>query len=260
MYIDDTGDVEDPATNDPKRRYASITGIIIEWDYYHNNFDAAFRSLKHEHFGLTSKGRPPILRRHNLMKCEGPFAVLSDPVRRTAWDEAIYSFYQLARYTVVTSAIDKIAFYYRFPHWTDDVYLMLVQNALERYYFFLRQHNATGDVMAEAMSAPKDRALKARYRHLLTKGFQQHTPANLARRFTSVELKVKPKSDDISGLQMADLLAAISFHICHQRYGNGRGLRGFSERVGKLIETEKFYRSPHNGSPHGFGRVWRPQK
>jgi hypothetical protein len=259
MFIDDTGDVENPATNDPKRRYASITGVIVEWDYYHQNFDPAFKGLKLEHFGLTNKGRPPILRRHNLMNCEGPFAVLSDPDRRQVWDEAIFSFYQLASYTVITSAIDKIAFYYRHPTWTEDVYLLLVQNAIERYYFFLRQNHATGDVMAEAMSAHKDRALQARYRYLLTKGFYQHKPADLARRFTSVELKVKPKSDDISGLQMADLLAAITFRVCYEKYGNGRGLKGFSQRVGELIEAEKFYRHPTLG-PHGYGRVWRPQK
>jgi len=260
MFIDDTGDVEDAATNDPKRRYASITGVIIEWDYYHKNFDVAFRSLKQEHFGLTSKGRPPILRRHDIMARQGPFAVLQDQAKRDVWDAAIFQFYQMAEYTVITSAIDKIAFYHRHQTWQGDIYLLLVQTAIERYFFFLRSKRAVGDVMAEAMSAKKDRALEARYRHLLTAGFQQHSAADLAKYLTSVELKVKPKSDDISGLQMADLLASICFHTCHARYGRvvGRGLTGFSKRVGDLVEAEKFYRHPQNG-PHGYGRVWRPQ-
>jgi hypothetical protein len=252
MFNDDTGDVEDAATNDPKRRYASITGVIVEWDYYHRNFDPNFRALKFEHFGNTTKGRPPTLRRHDLMKREGPFANLNDVRKREAWDSAIFEFYGIAEYAVITSAIDKIAFYYRYPKWRGDIYLLLVQNALERYFFFLRSRNAQGDVMVEAMSAKKDRALEAKYRHLLINGFLQHTHYDLIKYFTSVELKVKPKSDDISGLQMADLLAAICFHVCYAKYGQtvGPGLAGFSRRVGELIEAEKFVRHPTLG-PHG---------
>ncbi|MER9741783.1 DUF3800 domain-containing protein [Mesorhizobium sp. M0187] len=257
MFIDDTGDVDDAATNDPKRRFASITGVIFEWDYYHHEFDPAFRQLKLDHFGLTSKGRPPILRRHDLMKRQGPFACLQDQATRATFDAAITQTYQDGQFTVITTAIDKIAFYHRFPNWRQDVYLFLIQNAVERYFYFLRNLNSTGDVMAEERGN-KDKALKARFRHVLDHGFQQVQPAHLQACLTSKEIKIKPKSDDQTGLQMADLLAAISFHKCHQIYGVGQGMTGFSHNVGELIEASKFYRNAA-GNPHGYGRVWRPQ-
>lgn len=257
MFIDDTGDVTDAATNDPKRRFASITGVIFEWDYYHHHFDPLFRDLKLQHFGLTSKGRPPILRRHDLVKCNGPFACLNDSATRAAFDAAIFDVYEHSEFVVITAAIDKIGFYHRFPNWRQDVYQFLIQIAVERYFYFLRNLSSVGDVMAEERGK-HDKALKARFRDVMEAGFQQITPLLLQQHLTSKEIKIKPKSDDYIGLQMADLLAAICFHKCHQIYGTGTGMSGFSHQVGELIEASKFYRDS-SGNPHRYGRVWRPQ-
>ena len=258
MFIDDTGDVDNAATNDPKRRYASITGVIFEWGYYHRTFDPSFRALKERHFGLTRKGRPPILHRHNLMAKQGPFQVLNDRERLEKWDREALSMYDRATFTVITTAVDKISFYYQNPRWLDDIYLMLVQNAVERFFYFLRANNGTGDVMAEALSDKHDKALKAKYRYVVERGTEHINAESIQRRLTSVEVKVKPKSDDISGLQIADLLAATSFHHCHELYGGGRGPIGFSRHIAGLLEAQKYYRRA-NGDPHGYGRVWRPQ-
>lgn len=259
MFIDDTGDVEDAATADPKRRYASISGVIFEWDYYHHVFEPAFRELSLKHFGLNSKGNARCLRRHDIMNKLGPFSVLADPERCAAWDEDIFALYTEAPFTVITSAVDKIAFYYKHPKWRGDMYLMLVQNAVERYYYFLKANESEGDVVAEELNRKKDRALSARYRRIVENGFQQHTGADLQRHLTSLEMKIRPKPDNVCGLQIADLLAAICFHHCHRIYGKGRGPRNFSAKVATLIEESKFYRHAVTGDPHGFGRIWRPK-
>lgn len=257
MFIDDTGDVEDPATNDPKRRYASITGVVFEWEYYHTRFDKEFQELKTHHFGLTRKERPPILRRHNLVHAEGPFQGLSDDQKRAQWDSDILELYENAEYTVITVAVDKVAFYYKYPNWREDVYEFLIQLAIERFYFFLRNRDSTGDVMVEEMGKQKNSAIKTRYRKLLESGFQQHSAGALQTYLSSLEIKIKPKGDNYAGLQMADLLAAIAFHDCHQRYDNGRGLRGMSARVADIIQR-KYYCEGKN-SPTGYGCIWRPK-
>ena len=48
MSIDDTGEVENAATNVPTRRFASITGVIFEWGYYHRTFDPPSKSPNHQ--------------------------------------------------------------------------------------------------------------------------------------------------------------------------------------------------------------------
>jgi len=58
-------------------------------------------------------------------------------------------------------------------------------------------------------------------------------------------------------LQFADLLASTCFAHCRRIYANGPEFNPFAMRVASLIETEKFYRD-HNGNPHRYGRVWRP--
>lgn len=101
-------------------------------------------------------------------------------------------------------------------------------------------------------------ALKARYTAAFEKGTDHISAENIQKRLTSKEIKIKPKSDDISGLQMADLLAKSSFDHCRCLYAGGTKQAGFSAKVSALLEEQKYYRSA-SGNPHGYGRVWRPQ-
>lgn len=258
MFIDDTGEVDNAATNHVARRFASITGVIFDLNYYHTTFDPSFHELKLRHFGNTKRGRPPILHRRALIASSGAFQCLSDAAKRSAWDEACLSMYARARYHVVTTCVDKISFYYHHPNWMKDIYTLLVQNAVERYWYFLRSQDATGDVMAESIGKP-DVHLKARYAHVWQHGTEHISAQNIQRRLSSKEIKIKPKCDDISGLQMADLLAKPSFDNCRHLYANGPEPRGFSSEVASVLENDKYYRDA-NGRPHRYGRVWRPKQ
>lgn len=257
MFIDDTGEVDNAATNQDERRYASITGVIFDLDYYRATFDDSFRAVKFRQFGETNKGRPPILHRRALIDGSGAFTCLRDPILRLQWDTRCLGLYARAEYRVITTCVDKIAFYYHHPKWDGEIYSMLVQNAIERYWYFLSSVDGQGDVMSESIGKP-DLALKARYAEAYDKGTEHFTAARLQERLTSREIKVKPKSDDISGLQMADLLAKSSFDHCRKIYANGTDQIGFSAKVSALLEADKYYRN-ENGDPHGYGRVWRPK-
>jgi hypothetical protein len=257
MFIDDTGNVDSGASNHPQRRFASITGVILEWDYLHLRFDPGFSRLKQRHFGLTPGGTPPVLHLRRLKKAEGPFRVLADGAKRKAWEEDCFSMYVRAQYSVVTVSVDKIAFYNKHPAWQGDVYELLVGNAIERFFYFLRNRNGVGDVMAEAVNGDADEVLKALYSRFYENG-TQHIPAKLLQPvLTSKEIKIKPKNANISGLQLADLLASTCFSHCRRIYAGGPTFDLFAMRVAELIEVQKFYRD-RNGDPHRYGRVWRP--
>lgn len=75
---------------------------------------------------------------------------------------------------------------------------------------------------------------------------------------SSREIKIKPKSQDVAGLQIADLLASTCFSHLRRTYSDGAEFYSFAMQIADLIEREKFYRTPQTGDPHGYGRIWRP--
>ncbi len=74
---------------------------------------------------------------------------------------------------------------------------------------------------------------------------------------TSKQLKMKPKSDNIAGLQLADLIAHPSFHVM-LAYRAGKPLTdNFGGKIGKILEDSKYIRS-FSGQIDGWGRKWLP--
>jgi hypothetical protein len=80
-------------------------------------------------------------------------------------------------------------------------------NMLLRYCFFLARHGARGDVMAESRGTTEDMALKTAYTRLYTNGNQVKSGAFFQQHLTSKEIKVKPKENNVAGLQLADMLS-----------------------------------------------------
>ena len=83
---------------------------------------------------------------------------------------------------------------------------------LERFVFFLGREGALGDVMAESRGGKEDLRLKKSFARLWEQGTQFVEPGQFQERFTSKELKVKTKTNNIAGLQLCDLLAHSSRH------------------------------------------------
>lgn len=253
MFIDDTGNVHSNASNHPQNRFAGIVGVILSLDYLRHRFEPSFTRLKTKHFGEPS----PILHLRRMKKAEGRFESLKNAEARLAWEAECFSMYERAQYTVISVCVDKIAFYATHPNWTGGIYKLLVGNAIERFFYFLRSNNAAGDVMAEATNSTLDSDLKALYQGFYEHGTDHIPPGLLRPRLSSKEIKIQPKADNIAGLQLADLLAATCFSHCKRVYTNGPDYDAFAMKVAALLEQDKFYRS-QNGNPHGYGRIWRP--
>ena len=74
---------------------------------------------------------------------------------------------------------------------------------------------------------------------------------------TSSQLKVKPKSANIAGLQFADLIAHPSFRATLVRKQKKSLPDNFGGRIAGIIEESKYYRSS-SGVIDGWGRKWLP--
>jgi hypothetical protein len=78
---------------------------------------------------------------------------------------------------------------------------------LERYVFFLETKTAAGDVMAESRGGNDDMRLKKSFNRLWNEGTSYIEAKRIQAACTSCQLKVKPKSANIAGLQLCDLIA-----------------------------------------------------
>lgn len=260
MFIDDTGCVKDEATNHPQRRFGGIVATIFELDYLRLRFEPGFDLLRRRHFGERPDGTLPVLHLRKMKNPNplGPFAPLLDLEKRQKWERDCLRMYRIADYQVVTVCVDKVAFYAKHPDWVGSIYEMLVGNAIERYFYFLRGRGS-GDVMTEATNGPLDEVIKKLYRKFYDSGTGKIPGDKLRPVLTSKEIKIKPKSQNVAGLQFADLLASTCFSHCKQVYAGGPAYDPFAMQVAEIIEKEKFYRNPSTKDPHGYGRIWRPK-
>jgi hypothetical protein len=120
--------------------------------------------------------------------------------------------------------------------------------------------NRRGDVTAESRGGNEDRRLKDSYSFILKHGAWGRTKAEqFQRALTSKELKLKKKGANITGLQVADLLAhPVRQAILREK---GRLTLPASSFVGRLVEVveAKYNRHLYDGRIWGYGKVLFPQ-
>lgn len=129
---------------------------------------------------------------------------------------------------------------------------------LERYVRFLQENEATGDVMVEARGGVEDETLKRSYELLVENG-TDNIPTSMWKQYmTSGRLKVKPKSANICGLQIADLLAHPArrdYLLQKQLLTDARNV--FGDEVSAILRNSKYRRS-RKGKIEGYGQKFLP--
>lgn len=226
-------------------------------DYLHTRFEPSFLRLRKKHFCIEDTDPVPVLHLRRMKKSEGVFSCLRNEEQRRAWEKDCFRMYERAQYTVVSVCVDKVDFFRLHPDYARSIYSLLVGNAIERYFYFLRNSGGTGDVMAEATNSKLDGKLKDLYRQFWQEGTDHISGEKIRSVLSTREIKIEPKCNDVAGIQLADMLAATCFSHCKRLYAGGPDFDIYAMSVSDLIENEKFYRS-RTGNPHGYGRVWRP--
>ena len=111
--------------------------------------------------------------------------------------------------------------------------------------------------MAESRGK-EDLALKKVRRAIWEDGTMHQTdPVFFQRRLTSKEIKIKPKSSNIPGLQIADLLAyPLREKLLYEKKIRSSNFIGnFSEVVYKAVSS-KFRKHPQTGRTAGYGEIF----
>lgn len=262
IYMDDSGNVGAATTNAPELRYGSVTAVILPTEYLDNTFDISLPAVAEKHFGLDEDGLPCRIHRRVLAgrpPPEGPFAVLADPEKRSAWDADVLRMFERAQYTVITACVDKVAWYWRYPNWRGDFYEVLVAAVLERCFYFLKNRNATAEAFIEHKNGPSNDRVTSAFERQFIDGFDRIPAASVAKVFSCRSLGIIQKRDRVPGCQLADLIAGPATHHIRALNGAGDPVQGdFTAKLVKLLDEKKFYREG-SGPLDGYGRIWRPK-
>lgn len=254
LYIDESGDHAYELLNDPCRRYLALLGVWFRQSDDYVAFADELESLKRSVFG-PRPDKPVILHRTDIINRKGPFGILCDAEIRRRFDEGLLGVIGRAKFTLCCVIIDKQVHHLRYAD-PFPPYDYCLAAMLDRYSGWLNYWNAVGDAMAESRGREEDMQLKVAYRRVYEGGTIQYPREHHQRALTSKDLKVEPKTANIAGLQLADLLA----HPVKQARLATAGLvpagpREFGQRLYQTI-LAKFNVRRDTGMLEGYGVVW----
>jgi len=248
IYVDEVGNSDLNASDNPNHRFLSLTGVIADLTYVQTVIHPQMEAVK-QRFFISHPDDPVIFHRKEMVNALPPFHVLRDEGTREAFDDALIGLLAAWQFWAISVCLDKKKHKETYSAWRYDPYHYCLAVLLERYVFFLEQARACGDVMAESRGGRADLRLKASFARLWTEG-TDYVAANRFQEFlTSKQLKVKTKQNNIAGLQLADLVAHPSRNeILHENGMLEKELPPFGKRVIQVLQAKYYQR---NGKMYG---------
>jgi len=259
IYIDESGDHvfrDEVAMQDPSHRFLALAGCFFEGESY-KKFHESFEALKQKHFPHNPDD-PVILHRSDMINCKGPFWRLRDEARRQAFEGDLLAALEDTDFLMIAVVIDKLVQKRSYPiPWHP--YNMALGFMLQRYCGYLNHIGKRGDVLAESRGKTEDRILKGAYEHIHNNGDMHHKATWFQQALTSNSVKLKQKKANISGLQLADLVAYPARQdILIERGYVEEPSEAFGRRIATVLEG-KYNKHLYDGRIEGYGRVFFPK-
>jgi hypothetical protein len=258
IYVDEVGNHDLTHADDPNQRFLSLTGVILESDYTLSVLQPEMDQIKRDFF-QRDPDEPAIFHRKELVNKRPPFHPLRDSAIEQQFNLALLTALARWEYRVITVAIDKKAHRDQYQVWHYHPYHYCLAVLLERYVLFLHYNNHRGDVMVESRGGREDHQLQDSYARLYERGTDNIPPERWQARLTSAELKVRPKTANIAGLQLADLIAHSSRRevlIEHQLVVDDRDT--FGDQICAILRQSKYHRNWRTGQIEGYGKKLLP--
>jgi hypothetical protein len=253
VFIDEVGNHDIGSSDDPNHRYLGLTGVMMTLEHEEGIFTNALNSFRQGILGT----REAVLHRREIIEAKPPFDRLADPAVRKQFDEGILRLVAEAQYRVVTVVIDKKEHRERYVVWRFHPYHYCLTVLLERYVQFLSRIHQVGDVLVESRGKKENMQLERAYRHIYEHG-TDHVDAKFFReRLSSAQLKIKPKSANVAGLQLADVIANPSSRslICEKT--GVEMTADFGKVIQAILKKNKYLRR-NDGVIPGWGTKWLP--
>ncbi|MEO9628996.1 MAG: DUF3800 domain-containing protein [Sulfitobacter sp.] len=254
--MDEVGTDDLSCLDNDNHRYLSLTGVIIQLSDVDVFLNPALRNIKREVFE-TDPDEIVHLHRSDIVRRKKVFGQLNSNAKRELFDGLVLSLVQEADYKVITVLIDKLAMTER-RHWENKhPYHYLMEIMVEKYVQFLERQNDIGDIMPEARQGKKDSALQNEYSRIWSDGTRFKSAQDIQGRLRAKSLKFRRKQDNISGLQLCDLIAHASHMYVRSRQSHAVAIGKFSRPIVKVLVEEKYDRS-YRGRIEGYGYKYCP--
>ena len=258
LYLDESGDHVFRDTDEIAHRYLCLLGCWFRNPDY-MKFHEALESLKTKHLPHHPDD-PVVLHRDDMINARKAFKNLRDDARREAFDAELLQVIQAAEFKVVAVVIDKHELRRSYAEAASHPYHLGLGFLLQRFAGFLNHINRVGDIMGESRGGKEDRLLKESYSRVFERGVWMTKAHTFQSALTSGELKLKPKTANIAGLQLAGLLGHPVKQWVLRHYGHTNvALAPFAQRLMEVAEP-KFNRQLYDGRVEGYGMVLFPGK
>lgn len=266
LYVDEVGHASLKTGTTDAERYLSLIGVACHLDYVKDTIQPQMERLKrffvreqqvewNDPDERTSL-KPVIFHRKEMVSCLYPFEALKELEVRRVFDSELLNCLKEWDYTVFSIVIDKDKlqekyFYQAHP------YHFAMETLLERYVRWLEQKQSLGDVMAEARGGKEDQLLKSHFQHLYQSGTKFVESGRMASRLSSRELKIKLKTENVTGLQLAEFLVRPCYYAALARKRKEALPANFGGQIETIVEESKYDRDA-DGVVEGYGRKWFP--
>lgn len=252
LYIDESGTHNYSNSEKIDKRYLALIGVIISEEENLNVIKPKVLAIKQ--MLADDLDELPVLHREDIIAKKGCFRKMEDIEIKAKYNELLLDLIDNPKYLICCVVLDKKAHLNRYGETAYHPYHYCLNILLERYTFFLEEDNSRGDVMAETRGKNEDSELRGAYKIFYNYGTYFRSKYSVQARLTSSEIKMKPKSAGIEGIELADLLSLASKLDTLHSHGQLAELTdNFCKQVIDKIQGK--YRKDQTGVKiNGFGR------
>ncbi len=248
MYVDESGNSSLKPNLDQNERFLCLSGVILNLEYEKKIVTPALEELKTKYF-QNSHSKKIIFHRKEIQKAKGHFSTLLDADIKSRFDNDLLNFLTETDYTLISVCIDKKRHLDTYKSFAYNAYEYSMRVLSEKYIYFLKRENTTGDILAESRGKPEDKGLKESYKHMILTGTEYLSPMVVQNSLSSIELKMSKKDKNLTGLQIADILVHDSRKqiLSEQNHTHGK-ITDFSKKLFSIM-NDKY--DKNNGYTYG---------
>ena len=202
LFLDESGD-HGLANIDANFPVFVLCGVIVS--------DQAYRQVDMEMVHLKKKfwgERKAILHSRDIRKCQKEFQILFDLEIKKEFYAAVNHLIASSEYAIIASAINKVHHIAQYGKLASDVYEIALSFIIERSVFYLDDQPGNEKhlhITIEKRGKKEDIQLREHFQRLCSRGTGYVTPDRI--RAYGLDIELRSKTDDINGLQLADLIA-----------------------------------------------------
>ena len=209
LYVDESGDSNLVVINRDFPLFV-LCGVLVS----NSEYQAVRRALNDLKVTFCG-GKQTVLHSRDIRKQTGAFTWLQVPQLRQAFYEAINAVVQQQAYQALAVVVRKAAYVEQVGRLTEDAYAIALSTLLENAVMLLARLPGTPSplhLVLERRGKREDQELARNFQRILQLGTAHLTPDQLAAHAPTIDFR--PKSDNLNGHQLADLLAyPIARHV-----------------------------------------------